>query len=710
MRWPNTCDPTSTLNKHARYFFLAAYTIPVEQLGRSLDTRAGPRIQCLRLAAPLLSARYRIAARAVPVLFAMPTRSSTSTPKRKASAANGGGQADLPPTPSSVSPSKRRRGIKKSESDDEGAEEPPSTPPPRQRVKKEDPDALPSPEKTPKQKQSTSERKLAAYKTSITASPFPDHPLPTFAEAERVAWILGDFHGYKREEDGGRGLPQYTTPKGENKWGGCGDVASVLDAVIRTVLSCNTSNRNSAAAHKSMTERFGRVNWQAILDAPESDLVDAIRCGGLANNKAKTIRGILTQTQERFGVLSLDHLHESSDDEIMQELVSFNGVGPKVASCVLAFCIGRQSMAVDTHVFRLCKALGWVPEKANRDQTYYHLHERVPGHLKYPLHVLLIKHGKLCPNCSAKGFATAKDDIIRGDEGELEGKPRPCPLKANGLLGRKGKALKDAAEAGTRVKKEEDTEPQVKTEVKEEDVKQEVKEEPTANGTHTNGNDHKAALEAAKGLSSGELLKALQRSRSSRAKNLIRADLKAKHYSLEVVHAAELSADDRKRVFAIFAMNMKAMYEKSSFGWNPADKKKSLFSTESRFALVRAKDGELAGYIMFQFDTEPCHPTDDPVLQSRGRPEGVHEIEVAYIYELQVSKQHQRLGLGHELTDVVAALASATHMPKVMLTVFSANDAARAFYTAQGYQPDPNCPSLQPDASVDYEILYKLAT
>ncbi len=187
-----------------------------------------------------------------------------------------------------------------------------------------------------------------------------------------------------------------------------------------------------------------RRNWEAIHAAPESELVEAIRCGGLANNKARTIKGILSQTMEKHGKLSLDHLHSATDDEIMQELVSFNGVGPKVASCVLAFCIGRQSMAVDTHVFRLCKSLGWVPEKANRDQTYYHLHERVPGHLKYPLHVLLIQHGKRCANCSAKGFATVKEEV-EDEEGEAQIVDRPCPLKAAGLLGRKGKALKDAA-------------------------------------------------------------------------------------------------------------------------------------------------------------------------------------------------------------------------------------------------------------------------
>ncbi|KAI3481285.1 hypothetical protein L1887_56502 [Cichorium endivia] len=297
---------------------------------------------------------------------------------------------------------------------------------------------------------------------------FPDHPLPTAAEAEQ----------------------------GDDKYGGCGDVPSVLDATIRTVLSCNTSNRNSAAAHRSLTDHFGRRNWEAIHAAPESELVEAIRCGGLANNKARTIKGILSQTMEKHGKLSLDHLHTATDDEIMQELVSFNGVGPKVASCVLAFCIGRQSMAVDTHVFRLCKSLGWVPEKANRDQTYYHLHERVPGHLKYPLHVLLIQHGKRCANCSAKGFATVKEEVEDEDE-KAQIVDRPCPLKAAGLLGRKGKALKDAALK---------TEPDIgvgPSKDRGESGTSKVKTEESASVKAEDEVDYAAALSAARAASSG---------------------------------------------------------------------------------------------------------------------------------------------------------------------------------------------------------------
>ena len=625
---------------------------------------------------------------------------STASPAVKAEAED----VELPPTPSSVGDSpagKRKRGGVKSEpgeiSDllssttspikkEEGLDEKPGTSAPSSPSKK-----------------SVADRKLASYKASILGSPFPDHPLPTAAEAERVAWILGEFHGYKRESEGGRGLPRYTTPKGEDKFGGCGDVPSVLDATVRTVLSCNTSNRNSAAAHRSLCDHFGKNNWSAVHAAPESELVEAIRCGGLANNKAKTIKGILAQTMERHGKLSLDHLHNATDDEIMQELVSFNGVGPKVASCVLAFCIGRESMAVDTHVFRLCKALGWVPEKANRDQTYYHLHERVPGHLKYALHVLLIMHGKRCANCSAKGFATVKEEV-KGSDGE-EVEDRPCPLKANGLLGRKGKQLKDAAAesadgtGATTVKKEESEDGQLSS------PKKKVKTE--ASTREDTSIDYAAALRTARKASSSDLLRLIQKHRSTRSSNPISTRLADAGFSLELVHGATLSSEQRKRVFSLFEANMKSMYRNSVLGWKPTQKKRELFDSESRFAIIRppAEEGaEIAGFAMFRFDTEPCHPDDETARR------GEAEVEVVYLYEIQIRATNQRDGLGKELMDVVYALGQQARMRKVMLTVFDENKAARAFYDKMGYKVDKNSPSLDPErkSRVDFETMFKV--
>ena len=39
----------------------------------------------------------------------------------------------------------------------------------------------------------------------------------------------------------------------------------------------------------------------------------------------------------------------------------------------------HPDFAVDTHVWEITKALGWVPPNASRDQCYDHLNERVPG-------------------------------------------------------------------------------------------------------------------------------------------------------------------------------------------------------------------------------------------------------------------------------------------------------------------------------------------
>lgn len=73
-------------------------------------------------------------------------------------------------------------------------------------------------------KQGLSDRKLATYKNSIAAEPFPTQMAPTAEECERVAWLLGEWHGYRREGEGGAGLPKYEPARGEDRWGGCGDV------------------------------------------------------------------------------------------------------------------------------------------------------------------------------------------------------------------------------------------------------------------------------------------------------------------------------------------------------------------------------------------------------------------------------------------------------------------------------------------------------
>jgi hypothetical protein len=74
---------------------------------------------------------------------------------------------------------------------------------------------------------------------------------------------------------------------------------------------------------------------------------------------------------------------------------------------------------VDTHVWKIAAALGWVPKSATRDTTYEHLNRRVPDECKFDLHVLLVEHGKavqvdgIKPRVeSAYGFSALNWNII----------------------------------------------------------------------------------------------------------------------------------------------------------------------------------------------------------------------------------------------------------------------------------------------------------
>ena len=89
---------------------------------------------------------------------------------------------------------------------------------------------------------------------------------------------------------------------------------------IRTILSQNTSNANSARAKRGLDEAFGRGNYQAIHEASTEQVAESIKNGGLANVKSKVIKKILGSVHERYGKLSLDHLHEKNDQDAMEEL------------------------------------------------------------------------------------------------------------------------------------------------------------------------------------------------------------------------------------------------------------------------------------------------------------------------------------------------------------------------------------------------------
>jgi len=167
---------------------------------------------------------------------------------------------------------------------------------------------------------------------------------------------------------------------------------SALDVLVATILSQATSDVNSHRAFRSLKRRFPR--WEDAADAPVEEIDVAIRIGGLSATKARRIKELLGQLEERTGAFSLEALRGMTDEEAMGFLQSFEGIGPKTAACVLLFAFGRPVFPVDTHINRVLQRLGFVPGKWDASRTQRGIAGRIPPESALSLHLNLIEHGR----------------------------------------------------------------------------------------------------------------------------------------------------------------------------------------------------------------------------------------------------------------------------------------------------------------------------
>ena len=104
----------------------------------------------------------------------------------------------------------------------------------------------------------------------ILESPFSTFARPYPKEVSLAVDLLCDIHGVPERDE-------YVMP--------------VLDALIRTILSQNTTDKTSKKAFLLLKKRF--PTWNDVLTADNCDVEDAIRLGGLAEIKTNRIKLIL---------------------------------------------------------------------------------------------------------------------------------------------------------------------------------------------------------------------------------------------------------------------------------------------------------------------------------------------------------------------------------------------------------------------------------
>jgi endonuclease-3 len=170
------------------------------------------------------------------------------------------------------------------------------------------------------------------------------------------------------------------------------EVDDPLDELILTILSQATTNQNSSRTFANLKSRF--KDWEAVRRAKPERIEEAIKLGGLAQVKSVVIKNLLNEIKTRVGKLDLSFLHTVPVEQAREFLTSLKGVGPKTAACVLLFACKQPVFPMDTHIFRIARRLGLIPQKGSDEQAHRLMEQLIPKGKHYSLHINMIVHGR----------------------------------------------------------------------------------------------------------------------------------------------------------------------------------------------------------------------------------------------------------------------------------------------------------------------------
>jgi endonuclease-3 len=178
-------------------------------------------------------------------------------------------------------------------------------------------------------------------------------------------------------------------PRGELGWD------SPFELLVAVVLSAQATDVSVNRATRAL---FKVANTPAALvGLGEAGLIPYIRHIGLFNAKARHLIATSRLILERHG---------GQVPTTREELVRLPGVGRKSANVILNVACGEETIAVDTHVFRVANRTGLAPGRTPAE-VEARLMRVVPPEFRRHAHHWLILHGRYtctarrprCPEC-----------------------------------------------------------------------------------------------------------------------------------------------------------------------------------------------------------------------------------------------------------------------------------------------------------------------
>ena len=178
-----------------------------------------------------------------------------------------------------------------------------------------------------------------------------------------------------------------------------GDPYELLVAVI---LSAQCTDKRINMTTPAIFEKYPDV--QALSKASFDELFPFIKSISYPNNKTKHLIAMANKVVEEFN---------GNIPMTVEELMQLPGVGRKTANVITSVIDKQPNMAVDTHVFRVSKRIGLVPQTASTPLAVEkELIKNIPTEFIHKAHHWLILHGRyVCvariPKCEQCGVRPA---------------------------------------------------------------------------------------------------------------------------------------------------------------------------------------------------------------------------------------------------------------------------------------------------------------
>ncbi len=158
---------------------------------------------------------------------------------------------------------------------------------------------------------------------------------------------------------------------------------------------------------------------QKMVALGEAKLRDLIKTIGLYRTKAKNVIGLSRLLIEQ---------HDSQVPQDRDTLITLPGVGRKTANVVMNIAFGQETIAVDTHIFRVSNRTGLAPGK-NVEKVEALLEKVTPQKYRLHAHHWLILHGRYV--CKARKPECWR--CIMADPCKFKPKTPPPEVKAKPL-------------------------------------------------------------------------------------------------------------------------------------------------------------------------------------------------------------------------------------------------------------------------------------